>query len=354
MDGKKDIEILRIGHRPERDKRITTHVALTARAFGASGIYIDTKDPAIEENIESVNRNFGGKFFVRSGIAPKEIASKNEFLKIHLTMYGMPLKDTIGKIKESQIKTGNGIMIIVGAEKVPFWAYEMSDFNVSVTSQPISEVSALAILMDRLNDGKELENLITGMRRIIPMERGKKVDYIPDGEECLLILQRNNASQRLLDHVFMVERLATRIASSCNANIEVVRAGAMLHDIGRTVTNGIDHAVKGAEILRTAKISEDIVKIVERHTGAGISKDEAEKLGLPVKDYTPVTLEEKIVAQADNLVSGNKIITLEEVVENYKRKNLVEAANKIVKLNEDIEKICGINIKEISQELIHG
>ena len=117
------------------------------------------------------------------------------------------------------------------------------------------------------------------------------------------------------------------------------------------VTNGIDHAVKGAEILRGAKVSEEIVKIVERHTGAGITKEEASKLGLPVKDYTPITIEEKIVAQADNLVSGNKIITLEETVENYKRKNLFEASKKIVMLNEDIEKICGINLKEICQEL---
>ncbi len=353
MDEKKKIEILRIGHRPERDKRITTHVALTARAFGATGIYIDTKDPVIEENIESVNRNFGGEFFVRSGIDPKEIASQKGFLKVHLTMYGMPLKDTVGKIKEAQLKAGDGIIIIVGAEKVPFWAYEVSDFNVSVTSQPISEVSALAILMDRLIDGRELENLIKGMRRIVPMERGKKVDYVPDGEECLLILQRNNASQRIMDHVLMVERLATDIASKCNADMELVRAGALLHDIGRTVTNGIDHAVKGADILRTARISESIVKIVERHTGAGISEVEAAKLGLPVKDYTPVTIEEKIVAQADNLVSGSKIITLEEVVENYKRKNLVEASEKIVRLNNEIEKICGISINEICQDLIN-
>ena len=351
MDGNKDIQILRIGHRPERDKRITTHVALTARAFGASGIFIDTKDPAIEENIENVNRNFGGNFFVKSGVEPKEIASQNGFLKIHLTMYGLPLKDTIEKIKGSHKKTNDRILIIVGAEKVPFWAYETSDYNVSVTSQPISEVSALAILMDRLNEGKELEFSLKGMRRIIPMERGKKVDYIPDGEECLLILQRNNATQRILDHVLMVEQLATSIASRCNANMDLVRAGALLHDIGRTVTNGIDHAVKGAEILRGAKVSEEIVKIVERHTGAGITKEEASKLGLPVKDYTPITIEEKIVAQADNLVSGNKIITLEETVENYKRKNLFEASKKIVMLNEDIEKICGINLKEICQEL---
>ncbi|MCC6052717.1 MAG: tRNA (cytidine(56)-2'-O)-methyltransferase, partial [Desulfurococcaceae archaeon] len=34
------IYVLRYGHRPERDKRVTTHVALVARAFGASGFIL--------------------------------------------------------------------------------------------------------------------------------------------------------------------------------------------------------------------------------------------------------------------------------------------------------------------------
>ncbi len=349
MPENRRLEILRIGHRPERDKRITTHVALTARAFGASGIYIDTKDPSIEENISAVSRNFGGSFFIKTGVNPKEVYERPNLVKIHLTMYGIPIGKVVEKIRSSMQQSD--MIIIVGAEKVPFWAYEISDFNVSITSQPISEVSALAILMDRIMDGKELDNDMKGMRRVVPMEKGKRVDYIPDGEECFLILQRNNADQKLIDHVITVEKLATRIAEKCNANVDLVRAGALLHDIGRTISHGIDHAVKGAEILRRARVSDSIVNIVERHTGAGITPAEALKLGLPERSYVPDTIEEKIVAQADNLVSGNRIITLQETIENYERKNLHEAAERIILLNAEIEKHCDLSIAEIASNL---
>ncbi|EQD66228.1 tRNA 2'-O-methylase, partial [mine drainage metagenome] len=62
------ITVLRIGHRPARDKRITTHVALTARAFGASAIVIDLHDEELERNVRSVTDRFGGSFHVSSGV----------------------------------------------------------------------------------------------------------------------------------------------------------------------------------------------------------------------------------------------------------------------------------------------
>ena len=62
-----EIYILRLGHRPERDKRITTHVALTARAFGAKGIFVSTKDEVLENSIRSVVDRFGGDFTIETG-----------------------------------------------------------------------------------------------------------------------------------------------------------------------------------------------------------------------------------------------------------------------------------------------
>ncbi|MCX6662921.1 MAG: tRNA (cytidine(56)-2'-O)-methyltransferase, partial [Euryarchaeota archaeon] len=67
------IAVLRIGHRINRDKRITTHVALVGRAFGADTIFITTKDEKIKKNIQSVCKRFGGDFQVETGLDPKKI-----------------------------------------------------------------------------------------------------------------------------------------------------------------------------------------------------------------------------------------------------------------------------------------
>ena len=65
-----DIRVYRYGHRPMRDKRVTTHVALTARAFGASGIIVDTGDEQLEKSIRKVVNDFGGDFSIPSGFCP--------------------------------------------------------------------------------------------------------------------------------------------------------------------------------------------------------------------------------------------------------------------------------------------
>jgi uncharacterized protein (TIGR00295 family) len=96
----------------------------------------------------------------------------------------------------------------------------------------------------------------------------------------------------------------------------------MLHDIGRSRTHGISHGVVGADILRGHGIEEKIVCAVEKHVGAGIDSQEAERLGLPVQDYLPYTLEEKIVCMADSLVLGERIITFEELLSCYKKLGL--------------------------------
>ena len=164
------INILRIGHRISRDKRITTHVALVARAFGADKIFIDTLDKKIEETITSTVKRFGGNFEIITGVDKKKILNKWNGTIVHLTMYGEKLNKVVNEIDKNE-----DLLIVVGAEKVPPWIYELSDYNVSVGNQPHSEVAALAVFLDRYTDGKWVNKKFNGNLEILPSNKGKKV-----------------------------------------------------------------------------------------------------------------------------------------------------------------------------------
>jgi len=164
------ITVLRIGHRISRDKRITTHVALVARAFGADKIIIDTKDNKIEDNVRSICARFGGDFKIESGVDKKKIIKEWGGVIVHLTMYGEKLNKSIDEIDKNK-----DLLIIIGAEKVPPQIYEMADFNVSVGNQPHSEVAALAVFLDRYNMGRWNEKQFNGKIEILPSNKGKKV-----------------------------------------------------------------------------------------------------------------------------------------------------------------------------------
>lgn len=336
---------MRIGHRPMRDKRITTHVALTARAFGASNIIVDQHDDELENTIRKVVSNFGGNFSIESGITPQKAMKSFKGVVAHLTMYGQRVDDVIDQVREST--KDKDLMIVVGAEKVPFDIYERADFNVSVTNQPISEVSALGIFLDRYFRGSELLKSTLGRMNVLPSSLGKNVKMIPNREDCLRILEEEGAEERIIRHVSKVAEIALDIAGRTGANPDLVQAGALLHDIGRTVTHGIDHAVAGAGLLREKGILEEVVLIVERHTGAGIPEDEAEELGLPSGNYVPETLEEKIVAHADNLVYRDRKIPLKQALESYEKKGLQKAGERIARLHHEISTLAGIDLDAI-------
>ena len=119
----------------------------------------------------------------------------------------------------------------------------------------------------------------------------------------------------------------------------VVQQGALLHDVGRSVTQDVGHASAGADLLRedgAGAWDPRVVLCVERHTGAGIDAAEAKALGLPVKDYTPRTLEERIVAHADNLYSGDRRLTLGQLRAKYEAKGLPKAWAKIERLHREL------------------
>jgi tRNA (cytidine56-2'-O)-methyltransferase len=167
-----EIFVLRLGHRPTRDKRISTHVALTARAFGARGIVVSTKDEELEKSVADVAKRFGGDFEIRTGVKWKPFLGGFDGTKVHLTMYGIQVEDALPLVKA---EARGRVLIVVGAEKVPADVYQMVDFNVAVGNQPHSEVAALAVFLDRLTEGRGLRTEFEGRLKVLPCERGKRV-----------------------------------------------------------------------------------------------------------------------------------------------------------------------------------
>ena len=177
IEKKFKVYVLRLGHRPARDKRVTTHVCLVARAFGADGVVLaDVIDETIKKTMGKVINSWGGKYFnLIMGINHKKYIKewkKKGGIVIHLTMYGVNIDEVIEDIR----RINKDMLIVVGAEKVPRDIYELADFNIAVGHQPHSEVAALAIFLDRLFEGKELMLEFKDAKlKIIPQRRGKKV-----------------------------------------------------------------------------------------------------------------------------------------------------------------------------------
>jgi len=168
------IEVVRIGQRLVRDDRVTTHVALVSRAFGAERIYMTEINPEIKDTIEKINNTWGGNFEIEFIEKWKPVVKKKKdegFKIVHLSMYGESINDAQEKIRDEE-----NLLIVVGAEKVPREIYELADYNVGVGSQPHSEISALAILLDRIQKGKQFEKEFpNAKRKIIPTKNGKNV-----------------------------------------------------------------------------------------------------------------------------------------------------------------------------------
>lgn len=135
------------------------------------------------------------------------------------------------------------------------------------------------------------------------------------------LLEKENTPENVIEHSKAVLKKAMEMAANFDdADKNLIRKGALLHDIGRSRTHGITHAIEGVEIARRYGYDEDVLNIIERHIGAGITEEEAVRLGLPKKSYVPQTLEEKIVAHADNLVSGSEEVDIDFVIRKWKRR----------------------------------
>lgn len=146
----RSIGVLRLDHRIFRDQRITSHVALAARAMGADIFsYSGEKDVNLEESLQDVTIRWGGKLDVQHiDVISAYIKNWNGIL-IHLTMYGESHHKTIETLSRYP---NENLMIIVGGAKVPRFIYSLADFNTAVGWQPHSEVSAIGIFLYVLNE----------------------------------------------------------------------------------------------------------------------------------------------------------------------------------------------------------
>lgn len=183
------ITVLRLGHRPSRDKRITTHVALVARAFGADRIVIPTKDEKLAETVMGVCDRFGSDFSIETGTPWRGVLRGWKGTSVHLTMYGEPLDEVIRKLagleKNRQAGQENSkvqqtdeddLLVVLGSEKVPREVYESVTYNVAVGNQPHSEVAALAMFLDRYFRGEQFARNFGGRMEVVPSARGKCVE----------------------------------------------------------------------------------------------------------------------------------------------------------------------------------
>jgi tRNA (cytidine56-2'-O)-methyltransferase len=164
-----------MGHRIPRDQRVTTHVCLTARALGADKVYVsESHDGQLVDTVKKIVEQFGGKFTVETGIPWRSTIvnwKKSGGKVIHLTVYGTPLPEVIKNIRRSKFDK----LIVVGAEKMPGEVFHLADWNVAITNQPISEVSALGIFLDWLFEHRMREEFPGARITILPSEHGKKV-----------------------------------------------------------------------------------------------------------------------------------------------------------------------------------
>jgi len=171
---------------------------------------------------------------------------------------------------------------------------------------------------------------------------------LPTPSQAIEVLTKAGCSPQVVDHCKVVSQLAVRLASlardkGIKVNIDLVRVGGLLHDIGRSKTHGVEHGYVGSSILESYGFSPIVVRIVERHVGSGISAEEAVKLGLPKRDFIPETLEEKIVSYADKLIEGKRRISFDEALDRF-AKDLGgnhPAVDRLRRLHEELVRLIG-------------
>lgn len=175
---------------------------------------------------------------------------------------------------------------------------------------------------------------------------------IPSDSRCIEYLEEAGCKRRVIIHCCTVNAVAQEIASRIpGANIELVTAGALLHDIGRSVDHSIMHAYIGSQIAASYGLPQEIVDIIRKHTGAGLDAEDAEEMGLPPADYMPRTIEEKIVAHADNLVSDNRVVDHMHSVSKLRNKGAIRGADRIEALHQELSKLYGEDLDVIPERI---
>lgn len=166
-------------------------------------------------------------------------------------------------------------------------------------------------------------------------------------KEALEILRKSGSSDKIVHHCEAVANVAVSIAEKCICNgtdvdIQLVQNGALLHDIGRSKTHGINHPVEGAKIADSLGLSDKLISIIKSHLGGGISVYEAKEFGWPDGCYMPRTNEEMIVSYADKLIENDRVIPIEKTIKNL-QKELGEnhpSIERVLRLHKNVINLC--------------
>ncbi len=165
---------------------------------------------------------------------------------------------------------------------------------------------------------------------------------IPDEAECIGYLEDAGCKRRVVIHCCTVEAVAKEMISRIDGvDRDLVLAGALLHDIGRSKDHSIMHAYVGSQIAASYGLPVALQDIIRKHTGAGLDAEDVEEMGLPPADYMPSTLEEKIVAHADNMVSDNRVVDHMHSVEKLFNKGAVRGAERVEDLHRELSLLYG-------------
>ncbi|MEM3622908.1 MAG: TIGR00295 family protein [Candidatus Bathyarchaeia archaeon] len=171
-------------------------------------------------------------------------------------------------------------------------------------------------------------------------------ERLPSKEQALYFLHKSGCSANVIRHCETVAELALEIAKACkekglDVNLELVEIGALLHDIGRSKTHSVHHAIIGAEIAESLGLPEQVISIIKRHVGGGITAREAKKLGWPKDVYVPISMEEKIVSYADKLVEGSRRVPIERTIQNLSKELPPSAIARIQKMHREMLTLIG-------------
>jgi uncharacterized protein (TIGR00295 family) len=182
-------------------------------------------------------------------------------------------------------------------------------------------------------------------------EKRSSVPIIPNKAQALKIMEKAGCDPKVIQHCMAVAELASVIAKRMEGqgviiDEDLVQAGALLHDLGRSKSHGIDHAIVGAGLAKELGLDPKIIMIIERHIGAGIPAGEAVKLGLPKKDYLPQTIEEKIVTHADNMCNFKRH-RVEVSIEKLEAKGQLSAAQRMRRLHKELSDIAGVDLNDL-------
>jgi uncharacterized protein len=169
---------------------------------------------------------------------------------------------------------------------------------------------------------------------------------LPSREQATKILFDNKCSPQVVSHCLAVADFALEVAAKLKqkgfgVDLELVEAGAVLHDIGRAKSHGVDHSLEGSKIASELGLPQPLINVIKRHIGAGITAKEADELGWPQDIYVPQTLEEKIVCYADKRIDHGKVVPIEVEIGKLESKGFTDGAERVRSLHVEITGLLG-------------